>query len=424
MAVALMVASVSTHAWEINYALELALGHSDNVNQSSVEPTGQSLLIPRLDFDVSEDGADLRARAYGQLEYRDYLEGAYNNEVRGQLAAIATWMVLPQRLSFDFEDYAAVQPVNVLEPGTPNNQQQTNVFTFGPTFNFRLRPTLEGEADLRLTNSNASQTKEFNSDRAMGALRVLERLDPLDTLSANIEGQNVHFTDRDGGPDYDRYDAFLRYQSKLADIDLDLAGGYTHLDFSGNAGSRDGPTAHASVAWHVDPDNTLSVAATRQYSDASQDIVVDPAALASITPGTGIVVGNATVTSQVFLEDRVDAAYVFQGTRFGVRLAPYYRKLDYQVDAGLDETGHGFNAGFSYRPRPLWTLALDVNEETRNYSFLQRRDEDIRVDLSFTDQLSRHISLRFDLIRNERNSDVVNQGFRENVFFATFILRR
>ncbi|HEY2395355.1 MAG TPA: hypothetical protein VGH81_05135 [Rudaea sp.] len=421
---ALAAVTVSANAWQINYALEMALGHSDNINQSSIDPTGQTLLIPRLDFDLSEDGADLKARAYGQVEYRDYLQGAFGNEFRGQFTGVATWMILPQRLSFDFEDYAAVQPVNILEPNAPNNQQQTNIFTLGPTFNFRLRPTLEGEADLRLTDSNASQTKEFNSDRTLAALRVLDRLDPLDTLSANLEGQNVHFTDRSGGPDYDRYDAFLRYQSKLADIDLDLAGGYAHLDFSGAEGSRDGPTAHASAAWRVTPENTLSLAAARQYSDASQDMVVDPTALVAITPGTGVVVGTATVTSQVFLEYRADASYVFQTARFGLRLAPYYRRLDYLIDTTLDETGHGLNAGFSYRPRPLWTLALDASEETRNYTFLQRRDEDVRVDLSFTDQLSRHFSMRFDLIRNERHSDVANQGFRENVVFATVIFRR
>src|SRR5581483_1115024 len=147
---------------------------------------------------------------------------AFDNEVRGQLTSQAVWMILPYRLSMDFEDYAAVQPVNVLASNAPNNQQQTNVFTAGPTFNFHLFQTLDGEADLRATNSTASVTHEFDSNRTLGALRAIRKLSALDALSANVEAQHVHFTDASGGPDYDRYDAYARYQSKLASLDLDL----------------------------------------------------------------------------------------------------------------------------------------------------------------------------------------------------------
>jgi len=74
--------------------------------------------------------------------------------------------------------------------------------------------------------------------------------------------------------------------------------------------------------------------------------------------------------------------------------------------------------------RPLWTLAFDATEETRDYTSIDRTDEDIRYDLSFTDQLARHWSVRADLIRNERNSTALNQGFRENIAFLTLIFKR
>src|SRR3954452_9568563 len=109
----LVLCSCPASAWQINYSLEMALGYSDNINQSEIDPKSETLLIPRINFDASEEGETLRARAVGQVEYRDYLRGVFDNEVRGQLSGVASLIILPRRLSFDFEDYAAVQPVKI-----------------------------------------------------------------------------------------------------------------------------------------------------------------------------------------------------------------------------------------------------------------------------------------------------------------------
>ena len=78
-------------AYQLNYSLDLALGYSDNVNQSATDPVGQTMLIPRIDFNFKEEGASLKANAVGQVEYRDYVQGDFSNEVRGQVSGVATW---------------------------------------------------------------------------------------------------------------------------------------------------------------------------------------------------------------------------------------------------------------------------------------------------------------------------------------------
>jgi len=420
----LVLFSCPASAWQINYSLEMALGYSDNITQSEIDPKSETLLIPRVNFDASEEGEVLRARAVGQVEYRDYLRGVYNNELRGHLSGVATWIILPRRLSFDFEDYAAVQPVNILAPNTPANQQQTNVFTLGPTFNFRLYQTLNGLAELRFTSSTASETKEFNSNRVLGAVRAVKELNPLDTLSANIEGQNVHFTQSGSNSDYDLLDAYARYTSKLTQLDLDFSGGYSRVHFA-DAGDHSAVIGHGSVTWRATASNTFSAGFQRRFADASQDIVLeDPAQIVANAMGTGVLVGSTAITSEVYLEKRLNAGYVFQSDRYHIRIDPYYRNLDYLVDHTLDQQAHGISGGISYRARPLWTLAFDAAEETRTFNSIARRDEDLRFDLSFTDQFARQWSVRFDLIRNERNSDAFGQSYRENIAFATLIFKR
>ena len=429
-AIALALAGCGTaHAFQLDYTLSGAIGHSDNLDESAINPTSESTLIPRIDFNLKEEGAEVQARAAGEIEYRDYLGNKFDNEARGQLSTIVNWIISPRRFSFDFEDYASVQPVNVLASNAPNNQQQTNVFTLGPTFNARFDPTFYGQADLRVSDSTASVTHEFDSTRVLGGLRAIKALNPTDQLSANLEDQNVHFTNSAGGPDYDRYSAYGRYQSKLASLDLDMSLGYSWLKFDTSAQfplSHDvsGLLARGAATWHATAQSTFNLGFARQYSDAAENLVVDPSALVVNPVGGEVTLGTAPVTSEVFLEHRVDAGYVYQRETWSARIAPYYRKLDYQVDPLQNQTAHGGTLGLSYRPRPLWTVSFDASEETRKYTAIARRDEDVRLDLSLVDQFARHWSARVDLIRNERNSNVPDQGFRENIVFLTFIYRR
>ena len=425
LACSLAVGSVAAQAYQLNYSLETALGYSDNINESEIDPTGQSVLIPRLKFDVREDGASLLAHASGQVEYRDYLGGAFSNELRGQFAGVATWFIFPQRLSFNFEDYAGVEPVNIFAPNAPNNQQQVNVATLGPTFNFRIQQTLNGQAELRLTSNTASKSKDFNSHRGFAALRAVKDVSARTKLSGNVEAQHVHFTERSGGPDYSRYDAYARYQNTLTQLDVDAALGGSRVNFANANGNHSSWLGRGSLSWRATPSNTLAVSALRQYSDASQDLIADPAALLALTnTANGITPGSTPITSQVYLERRVGASYVFHTERFLFRAEPYYKTLDYLLDPAFNQDVHGAVAGVSYLPRPLWTLAFDAAEETRDYTNVARRDEDLRFDLSFVDRLTRQWSVRLDLVRNQRNSDTAGQSFRENAAYVTAIFTR
>src|SRR5262245_36011237 len=107
-AVAIAVCACPSGAWEINYSVDMAFGYSDNINQVPENPSGSAILIPRLNFDFREQGASLDAHAAGQVEYRAYSSNQVNNEFRGNVAALANWIISPRRLSFDFEEYAGV----------------------------------------------------------------------------------------------------------------------------------------------------------------------------------------------------------------------------------------------------------------------------------------------------------------------------
>src|SRR5690348_11270199 len=289
----------------LNYTLELGAEHSSNINYSQYDPISQDLLIPQLYFSYDQNGSTVQAHAIGQIEYRDYLQGDFSNELRGNLAAALNWIMLPERLAFAVTDNSSVEPVNSLANNAPTNVQQTNVFSAGPTLLLHFSNALRAQADLRYISTTASKTKYFDSDRGSGALRLVRELNATDQVSANVEAEHVHFTDPGTGPgqftpDYDSYSVYGRYQSKLANIQIDAALGWSEYSFDQGTPDQSGVMARALLNWAVTPESTLGIGATRQFTDASEQLIVDPSQIGTSIDTTSIAVGNAVITPQIY----------------------------------------------------------------------------------------------------------------------------
>jgi len=416
-------------ATQLNYTLELGAEHSSNINLSESDPVSQDLLIPRLFFTFDQTGSTVQAHAVGQVEYRDYLQGDFGNEVRGQLAAALNWVVIPERLAFAVTDNSGVEPVNPLVPNAPTNLQQTNVFSAGPTLLLHFSDALRGQVDVRYINTTASKTKYFDSQRGSGALRLVRELDATDQISANLEAGHVHFTSPSllpgqFTPDYDSYNLYGRYQSKLAHVRIDALLGWSHYAFSDGASDRSGSMAQARIDWEMTPNSVLGIGAARQFTDASEQLMTDPTQVGINIDTTSIGIGHSVVTPQIYLEKRIDVSYAYHSPRLEVSLAPYYRHLDYLNDPFFNENGPGLAFSTDYRLAPLMTLGFAADAERVRYTSLDRHDELLSYGPNLTDQLTRHWSWRLNLTHNRLKSSQPGLSYTENVAFFVISYKR
>jgi len=407
----LAVLAAPAGAVQLDYTLELGLLHSDNINLSEDDPVSQNVAIPAINFSLRQEGATVQALVRGVAEYRNYLGNAFDDELRGQLDGIVNWTLLPERLSWTFQDALGLQPINVLQADTPTNLQQTNVFATGPTLRFRINPVLRGQAELRYVDSYAEETEEFNSRRWIGALRVFHDLSATAEVSGNLQTERVDF-DQDGLENYTRYDLFGRYTSHLSQFDLDAALGYSRFNYR-HRDNRSGVLARAMLGWRPSARSGFTLSAARQYSDAATDMMADPGTIGS--GSTGIIIGDTSIDAGVYLEERLELAYAYTGERLGLRVAPFWRKLDYGQDTrGVDQRGGGFNGELSYRLRPQLRGGIVASAERRNFAGLDRRDDDTRYGVFLTQQWTRHWAWRLDLLRGERDSTGDGVNFDDN----------
>ncbi|MEO6689557.1 MAG: hypothetical protein ABIS07_06635 [Dokdonella sp.] len=416
---------------QIEYVAGLAIEHNDNINVSETAAVGDTILKPTLAFTLDQSGSTVQAAANGIFEYRDFLQGHFGDDFLGQLNGRMNWSAIPGRLNFGIEDYLGVQPINQLAPDTPGNQQQTNVFAMGPTLNFRLGPTVRGQAELRYTNSYADETDQFNSDRVSGALRAIKDLSAGSTLSANLIDERIRFRDSDIGQNYNRYSAFGRYTRNGSRFDLTTDFGYSWINYSGNAlgaQDRNDALARATLDWHLSDRSTLTIDVAHQLSDAASRLLTG----STIGAETGnaipaqIATGSAATTSAAYLENRVDFGYAYRGPRASFTLAPYFRKLDYGAASdtaniadpsgqAINQTARGASITAAWLLRPLLGVGVIASGENLRYDGLSREDKTWNVQAFIRQQLTPHWSWRADVTRYDRNSNAAGQSADQNI---------
>lgn len=425
IALALGLASTTASAVELNYTLYSGVEHSDNIQLSSTQPQGESSLIPGFNFSLVQQGSTVQANVIGDVQYRHYLGGDYTDQTHTSLAGQVNWVMLPSRLDMTVEDFASVQPVDSLASNAPANLQQTNVFSVGPTVHFRLGETVKGQGELRYINSYAQKTKSFNSQRGEAALRLIKTLNPTDQISLNAESRRITFPAKyqsQGNTNYNSNELYARYFSKLREIDIDAALGWSRLNFdSRNIPSESSPLARLIVNWHATQRSTFGIVASRQYSDAAEGLMRQPAQNAIETGGGingGTNTGNAVVNAQVYEERRAEVNYSFRTERLLFTLAPKYARLAYSEDPTFNQTARGGSVGLDYSLRPTLTLSVYVETDHRTYDTLDRRDRTNQYLITFSRQVNRHWSWRTNFSHQSRSSNASGQDFRENLIYV------
>jgi hypothetical protein len=431
-------------AGTFDYTLYAGLQHSNNIALSSDRPVSENILTPGATFQFTQLGSTFQANVAGTLQYNRYLKNSFDPQTQTQVSGQANWSIAPDRLDFSIEDYAGVQPVDQLSSDSPDNQQQTNVIVLGPTLRMRFGDAARGQFELRYINSYASKVDEFDSSRGMAAFRVYRDLSPTDQFSGNIEFQRVDFDNQPDDANYDRKEAYLRYNSRLARFDADVVVGGTRLSFNGGRNAS-APLVRMQIGWLPTLRNALTLSGVYQYADAAQDIIttpgvygpglgadrveaIDPFAstggLARGLTGSGVDIGSAVIGAQIYKERRLEATWNWRGERLNITVAPYFNKLRYLEDQTFDRTSRGVSVGIGYRLTPTLLLSGFGTGEHIDYQSFDRRDKTIRLGLDLSQQVNRHWTWHVAVARNHRNSNAADQSYSESEFFVGVVYRR
>lgn len=435
----------------INYTVGLGFEHSDNIGLTQDNRESQNLLTPNLTFMLDKGGSRVQAYAAGQIQYVDFLEGAFVNEVRGQFTGALNWVMAPDLLSFSMVDTSGVQPVQTRVQYAPNNLQQVNVFSAGPTLNLRLNPVTRVQGELLYTNTLASKTEYFDSQRGALVARLIRDLSPTSQLTFTAESNFVDprqtnvIVNSFAAPSYTNYRAYGNYRSLLANLTLDVTAGWVDYQFHQDAPSRNGAFGNVAISWQMTPRSSLGFGAGHQFGDAASEIATDlgalnanpnaPRSLGSVLPpdtipnifrntGSGLAVGSSIVTSQVFEENQASLSYEFKGEKYGFVISPFYRRQHYLNDPSLDIRYLGTSGGVTYRVNPLLTFGFSMERDQIKYLNPIGHDTYMSYGPNVVHELTPHWSWQASLTHDQRRSDSSGHDYSENAIYFAILWTR
>jgi hypothetical protein len=422
LAIAASAAPQVALALRVDYIVDLALEHNDNLLLTPTDPIAVTILQPGLGFEVVHDTSVLQAHLSGRAEYSHYGDNRFDDNVDGTLIGRVNWVAIPERLSFAVVDSLTLQPVNTLVPDSPGNRQQVNVISAGPTLSFQWGEGWRGSSELRYIRSDAEITDEFNSERIEFALRAIKRLSPTSRLAFNAQTQRVDFELDTVARDYTRSELFVRWSQTLNRVDLAVDAGYSRLNYRsslpGFADARTDPMLRTSLTWRPSDLHRLEASLSSQFSDLAADSL--SAVGEDAGPPAGVITGDTVVNASPYQERRLDVDYTWTATRWTLNVSPYLDRIRYEDTDQFDQNGYGAGLEVSWRARRNLMLGSSATLDHNEFVNLSREDETRRFGVFARLDWTRHWSAMLDLSHYERSSTATGQDADQNVLNLTF----
>lgn len=388
-------------AWELGVSQE----YSDNIQRS---PEGQEIAdvvrTGSLGAQLRADRSYLEGDAEVRVDYINYREGTFNDEIRGQGSADLTWHIAPERFSWQLQEQLSVVEERSTEPLSPANRQQVNVFSTGPDYHLRLGGTRFLDAGARYTDLRYSRSASGN--RRVGVqLQLGYRPSPVLENRLILDMTRTHFPQRSSTRDYDRQDIYGRISLQGATTQTVADLGVTGIQ---RAARDDIAGGLARLAWERDMTavTQLRINLAGEYTNTASDLlgrpeepVRDPAAVES--------------AADVFFARRADIGIRHETPRSSLALDLRVEDREY-VEAPLDQLRSQASMILGVVAGPRSRLEFFGYHASYDYDATERRDVDREGGLRLRVRLRRSLEIRLEGSRAERTTNGATGEYQEN----------
>jgi hypothetical protein len=320
----------TAHAETLTYGIDAGVGETDNVTLAHDDKIIQTIAVTDFDVDYLKNSQALNVNAKGNFSYLDYLQDAYRNQLVGRFDGNASLALIPQRLTWVFRDDFGQSAIDPFVPTTPNNLQNINTFSTGPEL--YLRPGGTTFVDFSaLATRTQYETTPYTNTRVTGSTAWGLNLSALSSISVNGNTERVLFQNTTFNTDFERTNAFVRYELQGLRTLLSADLGATAVGESGS--STTGALANFKLARKLSPAARLTLNLGREIIDGSTSF-------AGLQAGATGVVGTAPAsnTSENYTSTYGSMGWDYQRNRTTLRVSGRWERDDYFNQAALDRT--------------------------------------------------------------------------------------
>jgi len=394
-----------------NYSLGIEASYTDNSTLVADDPIDDLIRSALLGFEFNEDSSIVQANVRSLAQYRDYREDSFSDEVLLYLSLDSTFTLRPSSFFWKFEDYFSQQQLDNLTPGTPDNLINTNVFSTGPDFFFRISSSDSLYVGSRINDYNF-ENEDVNNSRLILSLAYIAGISSSVDMSLNAQYQDATYDTLEVA-DFLRQDLFLRFDSRPSRSQFVLDLGLSYIDRDETLEDVDGYLAR--LLWHNQfrEYSYFRLNALSQYTDSSLNLLSSGAQTIQFDRA------GSQINGDIFKEQRIEAMYHFATSSSSYNVQARFSEEDYEV-LPQDRLSRGANFNYTHILSRTTNLTAYLRYQKYVYRDVEQRDTQRVGGLSLNYRLSRKYTFRFEYTLNSQDSNVQIAQYDENRIFISF----
>jgi len=402
-------------AVDLDYQLGAATEYSDNIRRSvsgSEEP--ELILRYRAGLSLVVDNPGFISNTILGATYRDYVRDIFSDRTDYLVNSRTEWNILERRLILHVDDRFARIQTNPAEPDTPNNLQNTNVFSIGPEINVRMGSRDRMVFNARYTDTYYQATSTDNYSLG-GSAVYLRQFTPISTLDVRYTAEGMKYDN----PVYATVitqEATLGYSREPSTVTrIALRAGGTEVIYRGSSQQQPGwqGTGAFEMSRRVSRQSVLDLLIGREFTEAGRTFIR--------TPQDQFEQIEATLSGVLFLTSRARARY-FRQTSYGSQLLAFRgRKIEYKnlpditlSDVTSDRDLRGLDAQLVYNLSRARQVGVEGSYTRTDYLDTARIDRDTRGGIWLNHQIRSNLSARLIYSRRERKSSSIPEEYVES----------
>jgi hypothetical protein len=392
----------SSNALSVDSGYGVGFDFTDNVRHSATNPQDEVIGLGYVGLKIDDSAGAVFGSATSSLTYQTYTQDNFGDQEYFSLDALGGWRLINNRFEIIAQDHYSQRRINALDPLTPDNTQNSNVFSLNP--NITLAISARQQLLLRPSYRNFyyEQTRIDNDQSALAAIWSYQWTRTtalsLQADTTRVDYEEALLSDND------------RSSIHLA-VDMQRARTQYRMDIGSTLIERDGGNNLRATTGSANWQTELSRRSRMRVNFISE-----------LTDTSARQLRDVTTNQPVDVEDQVSAdelrnrslrvEYIRDDSTLTTRIFSDVRKQDYQTSADdRDINASGLDMRYAISQR--LSMGGDASFNTTHILDIDRRDDNTTLGTSLTYKLSRDLRAEASLQYRKRRSTTATNNFEE-----------
>jgi hypothetical protein len=405
----LFVGSSAFAAIEVNPGVGVGLEYTDNAGLTSDNEDDDVIAVGYVGAEVDAIDGPFTANASASLVYENYTSNTFSDQYYWNLGAIAGWEMIRDRLTWQAQNYFTQQPRDSLDADTPDNRQNTNVFTFGPIIQYQVTP--RNRISINPEYRNFWYEHEDTDSQQYG-LTADWLYDLYRTMNVGLSGnvRKVDYDNEDRNPNFvtSTVGAVVSGVTSKSDYNLKVGATYINRDRFDN---QDGFVGSLRGVYRLTGRSSIDAYLSSELTDSSNDLLNS-----ETDPGTGDF-SNEQISGDVLRNNTARLSYTRQASTLNADVWAEYRDLSYK-ESPDDRDVRAVGAELIYQITPLFNGGVSGSYNRTKEKDTGRKDEEYIIGGNLEYDLTSKLRTRFDIRYRDKDSTRSADEYSE---FSAFI---